>query len=180
MHGHRALISSFSHRSSIAFVPPRLLIAEGRDNHSAHHSALRRSFFTSAAAVHDLALHKPLAFVRQKASSAGLKMGVLDHVPLVFANGSSPQAPPSAPLLCLFFSAQWCPGKLLVSLLVYFESCCEVVVRTNIVHHVRQTTSTTVVRLLVLLFLLLNHGFKYSFAKDTQYSLVHDPFSCCK
>lgn len=136
MHGRHAIISSFTHRSSGAFVPSRLLIAEGRDNHS----AFRRSFFSSAAAVHNLALHKPLAFVRQKTSSAGLRMSVLDSVPLVFANGNSPQAPPSAPLLCLLFSAQWCPGKLLVSL-VYFESCCEVVLVSRNKHH-SQTRST--------------------------------------
>lgn len=42
-------------------------------------------------------------------------MGILDGIPLCLARAvaGSPATPtPSAPLLCLFFSAQWCPGTI--------------------------------------------------------------------
>lgn len=40
------------------------------------------------------------------------KMGILDGITLYMAKGVPPPSPPSAPLLCLFFSAQWCPGEI--------------------------------------------------------------------
>lgn len=40
-----------------------------------------------------------------------LDMGLLDGIPLYLAKGAAVESPPSAPLTCIFFSAQWCPGE---------------------------------------------------------------------
>lgn len=38
-------------------------------------------------------------------------MGILDGIPLFLAKAGAATPSLSSPLVCLFFSAQWCPGE---------------------------------------------------------------------